>query len=95
MGRQRSLSDGRSYLMGRRATRSLEPPAGKEPHMPTVMRSPHPSFRVHDRHPALHGLAWLVLCLVVLLAFLATVVPGAPGLAPSPDGAGQAASYLE
>ena len=59
--------------------------------MPTVMRSPHPSFRVHDRHPALHGLAWLVLCLVVVVAFLASVMPGALGPAPSPDGAERSA----
>lgn len=59
--------------------------------MSTVLKSSHPSFPVHDRHPALHGLAWLVLCLVVLLAFLATVVPGAYGMAPSPDGAERAA----
>jgi len=59
--------------------------------MATVLKPSHPSFPVHDRHPALHGLAWLILCLVVVVAFLATVIPGAHGLAPSPDGVERAA----
>jgi hypothetical protein len=58
--------------------------------MPTVMRSSHPSFRIHDRHPALHGLSWLVLCLVLVMAFLASVMPGVQVPAPSRDGAERA-----
>jgi len=61
--------------------------------MATVTKQPHPSFRVHDRHPALHGLTWLILCLVAVLAFLASVVPGAHGLEPSWDGARPAAAH--
>jgi hypothetical protein len=59
--------------------------------MATVMRPSHPSFRIHDRHPLLHGLTWLILCLVVVVAFLASVMPGALGPAPSPDGAERSA----
>lgn len=45
--------------------------------MPTVMNHPDLLLRVHDRHPMLHGLSWLLLCLLLLAAFVLAVVPGA------------------
>jgi hypothetical protein len=45
------------------------------------MNQTHPQFQIHDRHPALHGLAVLILALGFVAAFLATVTPGA--LAPT------------
>jgi hypothetical protein len=39
------------------------------------MNQNHPQFSVHDHHPGLHGLAWLVLCLLVVVAFVASVMP--------------------
>ena len=45
--------------------------------MPTVMNHPDLLLRVHDRHPMLHGLSWLLLCLLLLAAFLLAVMPGA------------------
>lgn len=44
--------------------------------MPTVINQLHPFLRIHDRHPMLHGLFWLALCLLLLLAFLMSVMPG-------------------
>ena len=65
----------------------------KEALMPTVMKQPSPLFRVHDRHPLLHGFSWLVLCLLLLLAFLLSVMPGVWALMLPPDCAGPAARF--
>ena len=51
--------------------------------MPKTMNQPHPQFQVHDRHPALRGVAVLILGLVFVVAFLASVVWRAPE--PSPE----------
>jgi len=48
--------------------------------MPTVMHQSHPLFHVHDRHPLLHGLPVVLLCLAFVLAFLFSVMPGVVGL---------------
>jgi hypothetical protein len=48
--------------------------------MSTVMKQQHPAFHVHDRHPMLHGLPVLLLCLAFLVAFLFSVVPGVGSL---------------
>jgi len=48
--------------------------------MSTVKQEQHPAFHVHDRHPMLHGLPVLVLCLAFLVAFLFSVVPGVSSL---------------
>jgi hypothetical protein len=59
--------------------------------MPTVMNQVHPFFQVHDRHPLLHGFSWLALCLLLLVAFLLAVMPGAWVLMSSQDCTGAAA----
>jgi hypothetical protein len=48
--------------------------------MPTVIHQAHPLFQVHDRHPLLHGLPVVLLCLAFMLAFLYSVLPEVAGL---------------
>jgi hypothetical protein len=51
--------------------------------MPITMTS-HPVFRVHDRHPLLHGLPVILLCLAFIIAFISSVMPAALELLSSP-----------
>jgi hypothetical protein len=76
MGRQRSLSAPRPY-QGLRATGSAVTPA-EGAVMPRVLNRSRPQFQLHDRHPALRGVAVLILALVFVAAFVATMPPGAP-----------------
>jgi hypothetical protein len=59
--------------------------------MPITMTS-HPVFRVHDRHPLLHGLPVILLCLAFIIAFLASVMPAALTLLSNPGQVQQGAS---
>lgn len=52
--------------------------------MPTVIQHAHPVFQVHDRHPALHGLPVVLLCLAFVVAFLLSVMPGVVDLLAPP-----------
>jgi hypothetical protein len=49
------------------------------------MSQTDPQFQLHDRHPALHGVAVLILALLFVAAFLATMAPGSPGPSPGAD----------
>ncbi len=60
--------------------------------MPTAMNRSQPAFHLHDRHPLLHGLPLLLLCLAFLLGFLFSVIPEVSQLleppAPPPQASG-------
>jgi hypothetical protein len=56
--------------------------------MAQELRQPHPLFHVHDPHPVLHGLGVLLICAMFVVAFVVSIVPGAPAPAPSVSRAG-------
>lgn len=53
--------------------------------MQRVLNQSRPQFQLHDRHPALRGVAVLILALVFVAAFLATMPSGAPSPSPAPE----------
>ncbi len=60
--------------------------------MPTAisMKHVHPFFRVRERHPLLHGLAWVAFTVLLVMAFVLSVMSGVWSMPAGLEGAAPA-----